>query len=198
MFNDELSIGVSSFGGSVNVLDCGAVTADSGVDTEESLADRGAWRYGPEMVGFPPTTGDEIFFKLEADFFAKSSCSEGFLSLLPNINEGEGESGVREPSAGKVWNVDGEKFGRERTGIERRFSTPVGDVREFATSVADVGKWIGPVTGIGLLITGLRGVVGDNSIGGSAMRGRDLPCSCGFLPNKSPSTGIIGKCAKDE
>ena len=93
-------MGVSSFGGSVNVLDCGAVTADNGVDTDESLADRGAWRYGPEMDGFLPGTGDDIFFKLDADFFAKSNCREGFLSLFPDNNEDEGESGVREPSAG--------------------------------------------------------------------------------------------------
>lgn len=41
---EELSMGVSSLGGSVKVLDCGAVTADKGVETEESLAEGGACR----------------------------------------------------------------------------------------------------------------------------------------------------------
>lgn len=64
--------------------------------------------------------------------------------------------------------------------------------------VEDVGNWIAPVTGIGLLISGLRGVVGDNSMGSSAMRGTGLPGSCAFLANESLSTGGIGRCAKDE
>lgn len=128
IFKDELSMGVSSFGGSAHVLDCGAVTADRGVDTDESLAERGFWRYGPDMIGFASSTsGDDTFLRLDAeDFFAKSNCRDGFLSLFPNIDEAEGESGLREPSDGKEWNIGGEKFGRERTGIERRFSAAAG------------------------------------------------------------------------
>jgi hypothetical protein len=186
---------VSSFGGSVYVLDCGAVTADLGVDTDESLADRGVWRYGPEMTGFPPGLGDGILFKLDADFFENNSCRDGFLSLFISIDGvgDEGESGVRVPSVGKAWKVDGEKFGRERTGMDRRLSAPAGGEK----FVVDLGNCTGPMIGIGLLMTGLRGVVGDSSIGGSAMRGTD-PCSCPFFAYELSSTERMGKCASDE
>jgi hypothetical protein len=104
------------------------VTADLGVDTDESLADRGVWRYGPEMTGFPPGLGIDTLFKLDADFFENNNCSDGFLSLFISIDGvgDEGESGVRDSSVGKAWKGDEEKFGRERPGMERRLSVAAG------------------------------------------------------------------------
>lgn len=131
--NEELSIGVSIVGGSVNVLDWGAVTADLGVDIEESLADRGAWRYGLEMVGrpeegedvtLPPETGEE---RDDVDFFENSRCRDGFLSRFARA---ESESGLE----------TGEKLGRESTGIDRRFSSVNGGKGVCIESEAEDGN----------------------------------------------------------
>lgn len=164
---DESSIGVSSFGASVNVLDCGAVTADNGVETEESLADRGVCSCGLEITGFP-----DVFFKEEVDCLENNICNEGFLSRLArrDVLICEANSGPLEesrPSSLNGRNIVGEKLGSERTGIERRFSLSGDGDNERGTFPLHDGNGTGPSRGMGLLITGKRRSVGDGFNGDS-------------------------------
>ena len=77
-FKGEFLIDISSFGGSTEVLDCNAVTAEIGIDTEESLEARCAWGYGPEITS--REVGDSFWDDNEDDddFLEKSSCNDGF------------------------------------------------------------------------------------------------------------------------
>lgn len=130
------------------MLDCGAVTAEIGVDTEESEAALGDCAYGPEMEGCAEGEARE-----EAERFVKRRCNEGFLSL--RARDDEAESGVGGGSADM-----GEKLGRVKIGVDRFSKSD-----EWGILSADglCGNWIDLSIGIGSLMTG-RGAE-DRDIG---------------------------------
>lgn len=148
-----------------------------------------------EEAARPPVGGGESD---DVDFFEKRRCNDGFLSLFARTESGVRGESLTSPAVPE--NLVGEKLGRERMGIDRRFSDAVGEAGRWVVSDADEGKCMGPVMGIGLLITGLLGVVGDKPMGeGSAIMGPDVPWRGGgdFFSYISSSTALMCRWEND-
>lgn len=131
------------------------------------------------MMGLTDAEGGEVprgeEERDDVDFFENRRWRDGFLSFFVRFAKDRAEESG--PTSGER-----ERFGRERIGMERRFSICGSSMSAWDISNSEDGNCTGPVIGIGLLMTGLRG---DSPIGeDSTMMGLEVVCCfCTFKPS---------------